>query len=443
MKVEKMKAVAAIVGGILIHLTLGNLYSFGNMMTYMVSYMHKNVSDSITYRNMIWVNSVTTASQGFFMVLGGFLEAKVGPRITCFIGCSILSSGIMLTSITIKESLLNVMLTYGLLSGLGISLSYVTPLACGMKWFPDKKGLINGLIVAGFGLGALGSTNFQTLYLNPDNKSPGSDGYFDDPEILARVPSVFIALGGIFLAMQYIGCLLLSKPDQSSEIHHQQDRQRLLQEEVESVDEDMHASSTDVETLPDKDLRPMEMIKTRTFYTLWLIFFFNTIGIGYINAMYKSYGQTFIKNDLLLAQVGSFAAIFNCAGRIFWGKLMDKTSFKFSMRILSFCLCLLFATLPLTEQMGEVGFTGWIWAIFFTFSGTFVLMPTVAEKAFGSTHYTANYGLFFISQVVSGPLIAVGNQVLLHTIGFSGCFLVVAAVISLSTVLTFMIPKRL
>ena len=63
----------------------------------------------------------------------------------------------------------------------------------------------------------------------------------------------------------------------------------------------------------------------------WLIYFFNTIAIGYINAMYKSFGQTFIKDDHFLAQIGSFAAVFNCLGRVAWGRLMDKTSFKVIM----------------------------------------------------------------------------------------------------------------
>lgn len=45
-----------------------------------------------------------------------------------------------------------------------------------LQWFPGHKGLINGLIVAGFGLGALGSTTLQTMYLNPDNIAPQDDG---------------------------------------------------------------------------------------------------------------------------------------------------------------------------------------------------------------------------------------------------------------------------
>lgn len=118
----------AIIGGILIHLTLGNLYSFGefckmtlnmlflfiwcqslsinsilycmlspfssnntffcagNMMTYMTSYMHQRVSEHVTYSNTIWIIAITTAAQGFFMVLGGLLEKCIGPRLTCLIG---------------------------------------------------------------------------------------------------------------------------------------------------------------------------------------------------------------------------------------------------------------------------------------------------------------------------------------------------------------------
>lgn len=75
----------------------------------------------------------------------------------------------------------------------------------------------------------------------------------------------------------------------------------------------------------------MEAIRTKEFYILYTIYFFNSIAVGYINAMYKSFGQTFIKNDFFLSEVGSIAAIFNCAGRLTWGRLMDKTSFRVSL----------------------------------------------------------------------------------------------------------------
>ncbi|XP_066937813.1 uncharacterized MFS-type transporter YhjX-like isoform X2 [Macrobrachium rosenbergii] len=437
---QKMKGRAAVVGGILIHLTLGNLYSFGNMMTYMVSYMNQRVDSSVNYTNFIWVNSITTTAQGFFMVFGGLLESCIGPRITCFIGCSLLSAGIMLTHYTIEMSLFAVILTYGLLSGVGISLSYVTPLACGMKWYPHRKGLINGLIVGGFGLGSLGSTTFQTFYLNPENLPPQSNGFFVEDSILNKVPSLFIVLGCIFIIMQYTGCILLSKPVE--------DRWAgILSHEAENLLAfDEGGENPSVESSPTHnltELRPKEVVRHKTFYVFWMTYLFNTIAIGYINAMYKSFGQTFIRDDHFLAQIGSFAAVFNCIGRVVWGRLMDKTSFKVSMRILAVLLAFLFATLPLTRHMGKVGFTGWIWLIFFTFSGTFVLMPTVTEKAFGAKHYSANYGLLFTSQAISGPLIATVNQTMLLAVGYNGCFFTIAAILSLSFGMTFFVPEGL
>lgn len=62
----------------------------GNIMTYMDSYMHIRVNKDITYSNFIWVNSVTTASQGLFMYFGGILEKKIGVQLTCLIGSCIM-----------------------------------------------------------------------------------------------------------------------------------------------------------------------------------------------------------------------------------------------------------------------------------------------------------------------------------------------------------------
>jgi len=117
-----------------------------------------------------------------------------------------------------------VVFTYGFLSSLGVGLAYVAPLAAGMKvrssaieiwdielfyfskWFPKRKGLVNGITVAGYGLGSLIFTHVQTAYLNPLNLSPDSDGYFTSESILSRVPSLFVLLFGLYLTIQLIGC---------------------------------------------------------------------------------------------------------------------------------------------------------------------------------------------------------------------------------------------
>ena len=62
--------------------------------------------------------------------------------------------------------------------GFGLALSYGLPLGVAMRWFPKKKGLVNGIIVGGFGLGAFIFNQVQTAYLNPLNLPIGKDGYF-------------------------------------------------------------------------------------------------------------------------------------------------------------------------------------------------------------------------------------------------------------------------
>lgn len=77
-----------------------------------------------------------------------------------------------------------------------------------------------------------------------------------------------------------------------------------------------------------ENLKPSQVVKTREFWILWLTLFLNNQAISYINAMYKAYGQTFIKDDHFLAIVGAFAAIFNSSGRIFWGHLADNFGYR-------------------------------------------------------------------------------------------------------------------
>ena len=93
-------------------------------------------------------------------------------------------------------------LTYGTLFGLGTALAYTPPLGVAMRWFPKSKGLVNGIIVGGFGLGAFIFNQIQTAYLNPNNFELDDGKYFKDDRILNRVPSLFLMLGAIYSIIQ-------------------------------------------------------------------------------------------------------------------------------------------------------------------------------------------------------------------------------------------------
>ena len=95
-------------------------------------------------------------------------------------------------------------ITYGTMFGLGTALAYTPPLGVAMRWFPKSKGLVNGIIVGGFGLGAFIFNQIQTAYLNPINKELDDGPYFTDDKILNRVPSVFLMLGSVYSIVQVI-----------------------------------------------------------------------------------------------------------------------------------------------------------------------------------------------------------------------------------------------
>ena len=164
----------------------------------------RNFQEHKLYSDAIWIPTLATLGQGTFMTVAGHLEERVGVRMTILLGCAIMTSGVFLTYFTIQVSMAAATLTYGFMFGLGIALAYAPPMAVAMRWFPRKKGLVNGIIVGGFGLGAFIFNTVQTTYLNPLNKSPGVDGYFslEQNDVLDRVPSVFLLLGELIFGKE-------------------------------------------------------------------------------------------------------------------------------------------------------------------------------------------------------------------------------------------------
>ena len=406
------------------------------------------------YSDAIWIPTLASLGQGLFMTLSGHLEERIGVRMTILVGCSFMTSGVFLTYYTIQHSLALATLTYGLMFGFGLALAYAPPMAVAMKWFPRKKGLVNGIIVGGFGMGAFIFNTVQTSYLNPLNHSPQSDGYFSaaQGDVLDRVPSVFLLLGSIYGIMQLVAVCLISSPtedEMASNIplvnHHSEEGE----EEViyQSDQGGLHSSPLrsplvlPTSCLPDtENVPPSLVVKSQEFWMLWFTFVLNAQAVGYINTMYKAFGQQFIKDDHFLAVVGAFAAVFNSGGRVFWGYLCDVFSYKMCMLIVTASITFLFSTLYLTEFSTRAIFAIWIWAIFFAFCGNFVLLPTATAQCFGTRNSSKNYGLVMTGSAAASPIIAILTQGLQPVCGYLGMFLIIAAFSVASMVLTAFFP---
>jgi len=451
-----LRGYLSLVGGFLLHLTLGTLYCFGNMNTYMTSYLRTHVKgqEHLHYSDAIWIPTLATLGQGLFMTLSGHLEERLGVRVTVLLGSCFMSSGVFLTYFTIQHSLLLTTITYGLMFGFGTALAYAPPMAVAMRWFPRKKGLVNGIIVGGFGMGAFVFNTVQTSFLNPHNQSPGAEGYFtaEQGDVLDRVPSVFLLLGAIYGVVQLVAVMLISAPSEEQVVgsiplvrHHSEE---LEEEVIYQSDGDLlspqrspmipgcgQAPIQDLENVP-----PSLIVKTREFWILWLTFLLNSQAVGYINTMYKAFGQTFIKDDHFLAVVGALAAVFNSVGRVLWGQLCDTMGYRLCMLCCTTAIAALYSTLYFTEFGSKATFAIWIWMIFFAFCGNFVLLPTATALCFGTAHSSKNYGLVMTGSAAAAPILAVLTQGLSPQIGFLGMFVIIACFSAAAAALTLFFP---
>merc|ERR1712179_514980 len=94
----------------------------------------------------------------------------------------------------------------------------------------------------------------------------------------------------------------------------------------------------------------MDALRTKEFHLVYFCRFLITPITQTIGAYYKTFGQIFIDDDHLLATIGSLASIFNCCGRVLYGTIMDKTSYRRAMLIETLILTILCATFYLTFE---------------------------------------------------------------------------------------------
>ena len=139
-----------VVGAVLIQLALGAIYAWSLFTKPLTA---QDGLYKFTAGQAAWVFSVGLATFAVVMVLAGRWQAKVGPRKVALIGGVVLGLGYILAGF-VGSSFVAQLFCIGVIGGAGIGLAYVVPIAVLVKWFPDMKGLITGLAVAGCGFGS-------------------------------------------------------------------------------------------------------------------------------------------------------------------------------------------------------------------------------------------------------------------------------------------------
>ncbi len=313
------------------------------------------------------------------MVIAGRLMPKLGPKKLAMSGGVVLGLGYLLAGLFGGTDFWSIFIFVGIIGGSGIGLAYVVPIAVGMRWFPDKKGLITGLAVAGFGFGA-------TLWV----KLAGTWGNLIASYGLSKTFSIY---GIIFFLAVILGSIWMKFPPEGWKPKGW---------EPTEVEKKTSASGN--------QMKSGDMLKTPQYYMILLTFVFGaSAGLMSIGLMKLFPMQALMANgiDKVVASgiAGTAMAVFfslaNGLGRIAWGAISDKLGRKRSIVIMMLTqgiFVILFQWIAGTPALLYLGAA----LIGFNFGGNFALFPTITAETFGAKYIGQNYGWVFLAYGVGG-----------------------------------------
>uniref|UniRef100_A0A0N5AGU6 MFS domain-containing protein n=1 Tax=Syphacia muris TaxID=451379 RepID=A0A0N5AGU6_9BILA len=438
---KNLQPLSVLFGGILIQLSLGGIYTFGNMLPYLISYIRRRVDPSVTSGTLIWLQTLM-AGIPFAVLFGGYLEKKIGPRQATFVGCALYTTSCALTYYTLQKSLLLVMLSLGLFATSGLGIAYNAVLILAQQWYPFRIGLASGLIVGGFGFSAFIVSPIQTKYINSNNYVVDEKEIFTQDDLLDRVPKVFLLLSAIYAILQTVGLLFLCRP--TKVCIHIADLLNLLKF-LSQISPQIPANSDEEEFFLEaevKDPNIIEVLQNKTFWMLFLTASLNCLWIFTTSGLFKAYGQKFIKNDFFLAEVSSLASVFNCLSRVLFGQVVDKTSYQFCMLIVCVLSTLLMWSLRLSKLLqSSVMFAIWVCMMFSCIGAVYTLLPYATNKCFGKKNFGVLYGVIQLALSVAGVGAALLTQFVLSVSNFETLFFIVGMFPMFSLLLTILLPK--
>src|SRR4051812_37449476 len=275
-----------VAAALLLQLSIGGVYAwsvFSKALQAAPPFKLTKVEASIPFEvtiGMIFIGSF----------IGGRLQDRRGPRTVAIIGGVIYSLGVIIASFARSgDQLPLLVIGYGVISGFGLGFAYIVPIAMLQKWFPDKKGLITGLAVGGFGFGAVLTAPLAQWLIGKDPSQP---------------TKAFLWLGIAYLVMSLLGASLFRNPPSGYVLpgHENDGKGR------ES----------------GKEFTQGEALRTPQWYFLTAILTLNvSAGIALISVAKDSAAGIAGYSSTAAATVVGVLAIFNGGGRIVWAAASD------------------------------------------------------------------------------------------------------------------------
>ena len=315
-----------------------------------------------------WSSSAATMVSSYMIfafvfgnLIGGFINDKKGPKLTCFLGVLLFSVGIALSAFVKTAGLFD--LTYAVMAGLGSGFAYGACISCIQKWLPHKRGLASGLACSAFGLSTVVFTPVSNWLMELNR---GADG-------IVNFTPVFLILAGVFAVLGLVATVFISLPDDAY---------------IESLNLPKAAVSG------AKNFTLGQAIKVPAFWCLFFSIFFINGTWNLCVPLIKDLGiQRGLAEATAIACV-SFTGITNAAGRLIMATLSDKIGRSNTMYVL--CGITLVGAILMTF-IGGYGYFATIALIAFAYGGPSALNAALCTDLFGPKNSGTNYGVAMLA----------------------------------------------
>ncbi len=445
----------------LLMICLGTVYAWSYFQTpIMKAYGWNNSQVSLIF-------SFAILFLGLAAAIGGVFLPRVGPRKLAVSGSVLFSIGYLVAALALStRSLALLYIGYGVIGGTGLGLGYVTPVTTIAKWFPDRKGLATGIVVMGFGFGALVMSKVLApliLGLTGNN-----------------LITAFLLFAVIFFALTMTGSVFLRNPpagwnpgDAKQAISAGTVRATTyagassLTPPAAAVLTDARGATPSASTgahgaapsataaVPSTGAfrAAKNDIFSARFLLLWCMFFCNISAgitvVGFQSPMYQKLlaaANPSLTTSALAALGATLIAItslFNGFGRFFWGAVSDRVGRIATFRIMLGSELVIFVALIITRQ--PILFAALLCWVLLCYGGGFGIMPSAVAELFHPSKMTVIYGVVLTAWAaggVVGPQITAFIQDRVPQRASSLSFIVGACFVTLGFVVSLLLPTR-
>ena len=401
---------------------MGTLTQLGLGTVYAWSFFQLPITTLSGWSNakVAWAFGLAIFMLGITAAWGGTKLDKYGPRKLAVIGGILYAIGYFISSFALKTLSLSLLyIGFGIIGGIGLGLAYVTPVATVSRWFTTKQGLATGMVVMGFGLGALLMSKLVAPYFLTVTEN--------------NLISTFNYIGIFLLIFLPICAWFLELPKDSIKI-----------------------SNTE-----NPKIQISKYIFQQKFVVLWILFLINIVA-GMIFISFQSpLLQDILKNRMpsvtdftnpetiaKLSAAGAtliaISSIFNGLGRIFWGTVSDKIGRFFSFKLL--LIIQLFVFISLLFIKTPVLFSIMVCIILLCYGGGFGIIPSLVKDNYGNELMSGIYGAILTAWGVGG---IIGQQIVAlmkDTYGDKAgyySFIVGSIILLIGVIISFLFSKKM